>query len=478
MTGLDPQTRRWLEFEQTVNERLYPEVDNAPSDLTGRTVNPRWRPERRNEWPQRVIWLPANLTRTYGNVEDNLRAAFSCRSPPGKSALLIHPQPPAAHRRLAEEYGEATLSKVLATATASYRSLLTVHPDHSPVILKLSVGAVVGGLRRGVKEKPLASAVVISSILDTIPDRIRRGLNVDWFSEPCGVVDVKSRKGWLLRTFPRHTPQRRRSTLVPMFSLISKHPERHVPLLVEMILNSDQRAETFILEKLLKPYVSALAYLLFVQGIAIEGHPQNVLFEVDDSQSLTGRVVIRDLSDASVNIALRVARNKPLPVFPSGFLPGTAPFSQATAAADHQCSPSQPAVLRARDVVECFGLKTFVWCLNTSVARFFPRFNSGKVEKAYLGLWQEAAVEHFNLRPPLREPGGISTDGTMAHLFRIIDWQSLGATNNANLPGKVESLRLKGRLRRRSGRVYQRLECSWGDLYLDENLPAFFRPAF
>ena len=83
---------------------------------------------------------------------------------------------------------------------------------------------------------------------------------------------------------------------------------RRAPLIVDLIRRSGRKPEAFVLEELIRPYVKVLAYLLFEEGIQVEGHAQNVLVEIDADEGLTGRVVLRDLSDMSVSIPLRVAK--------------------------------------------------------------------------------------------------------------------------------------------------------------------------
>ena len=48
---------------------------------------------------------------------------------------------------------------------------------------------------------------------------------------------------------------------------------------------------------------------------------------------------------------------------------------------------------RGLDTVETYGLRNFVWVVNTSVARFLPSYDSASVERRYLELWQQAAMD-------------------------------------------------------------------------------------
>ena len=53
--GLNAQTSRWLELEQTVNERIFAEPGSVAVDLGGRTVQSRLHPGRRGIWNQEVV---------------------------------------------------------------------------------------------------------------------------------------------------------------------------------------------------------------------------------------------------------------------------------------------------------------------------------------------------------------------------------------------------------------------------------------
>lgn len=471
-------TRRWLEYEQTVNERLINEAVLHPIDERSNTVRPAYRPERRNIWPQEVVWLPANQVRVYGRLPDGFFAAFGHPVPDGCTPLLVHPQAPPAHRQLAALHGQQPLPDVWATPTSSYRSLLAWRTNRTPIILKLSIGAIIAGAQRRLREIQIARAVLMSTIFETIPASHRATLGFDWFPDPSGVVETVSGHGWLLRQFPRSITGNDSSVLVPMFSLISKRGD-DPPLVVDLIHRSGLAAEDFVIETLITPHVEAVAYLLFVQGIQVETHMQNVLVEVDDTAGLTKRIVFRDLSDASISVPLRVARRKPLPVPEPGYLPAGAPFPLASAATDYACNFDRATLLRACDTVERYGLWSFVWALNTSLTRYFPTYRSADIEATYLSLWQQTAQRYLGVFPMLiPESNGLATDEALAHFLRHVDWKSLGSVGGQSLPERVDVLRIGGPARRRRGPVYDRLECAWGDLFLQEGLPVFFRPAF
>ncbi|MEO5720978.1 MAG: IucA/IucC family protein [Chthoniobacterales bacterium] len=477
--GLDARTRRWLDHEQTLNERIFNDVVLRPIDQRSNTVRAIFSPEQRPVWEQDVVWLPDDLVRRYGPVHDEVRASVGLEPRPRHTPLILHPQTPAAHRRLRHEFGAERLTGTSVTPTSSYRSVVVWTRDgkRAPALLKLSLGAIIALTQRALRENQVARAVVISSVFDTIPIRARERVGFDWFAEPAGMVETRSRHGWLLRKWPRSLTKPGTTTLLPTFSLISSKEGRQ-PLLVRFIRESRMRAEDFVVERLLRPYVTALSYLLFEHGLQYEGHSQNVLYELDPWGRLTGRLILRDLADTSVNLAFRIAKKRPLPIFAPGLLPKDAPFPVAGNAADYRTNARRRRVLRGFDTVERYGLYGFVWAINTSLARFFPRYKTEQVEQRYLELWQQAAIDSLGVRPLFRrKPKGLATDEAIAYFLGQVDWRALGA-RAAKLPENAEPLIIDGRMRRRNAAGYDRLECAWGDLFIGNGLPGFFRPAF
>ena len=115
----------------------------------------------------------------------------------------------------------------------------------------------------------------------------------------------------------------------------------------------------------------------------------------------------------SVSIALRIANQKPLPIFERPFFPKGAPFPLASVAADHRCNDGRAWMCRARDTVVQMGMRGFLWSFNTSLARFFPRYKAAHVEHRYLALWQEEAVRYLDLKPRLLRRGASGATSTL-----------------------------------------------------------------
>jgi len=475
---LTPRVRRWIDYEQTVNERLFNEKAILAFDERSNTVKRKFYPEQRPVWEQELVWLPNGIVRRYGLVDEAIQA-WGLRPRKDRTPLFLHPQTPAPHRRLAENYGSETIDNFSVTPTASYRTVLAWDRRDAtrPILMKLSIGAIIATTRRSLRENQVARAVLISSLFETIPESVRNRLGFDWFAEPCGMVETKSRHGWLLRRWPHFFCKARAGSLIPTFSLISRAGDQP-PLLIRLARRSRKSPEQFLLDTIVAPFIKVMAYLLFEEGLQYEGHAQNVLWEIDQGENLTGRMILRDLADSSVNLAFRVAREKKIPKFPEGFVASGARFPVAGNAADYRTNAGRWRVLRGFDTVERYGLLNFLWVLNRTMARFINGYDSKLVERRYLEIWQQAAIDSMRIRPLFRKkPRGIATDEAIAYFLSQVDWIGLGA-RRARLPETAEALLIEGRMRKTRGAVYYKLGCPWGDLFFCDNRPGFFRPAF
>lgn len=476
--GLSPRLARWLDYEQTVNDGLFNDRVLKPFDERSNTVRREFYPELRPVWEQEFTWVPNRLVRRFGQLDREIEKMLGVKPRPGFTPLFLHPQTYAPHQRFAEKFGRERLP-ALATPTSSYRSVVVWDSKgrRAPALLKLSIGAIIAWTRRALRENQVARGSMISALFDTISRADRRRLQLDWFSEPAGMIEIESRHGWLLRRVPEFLLKRGQSTLAPTFSLISRRGSEP-PLLVEWIRQKRRSPGKFVLEQLIEPYVKALAHLFFEEGLQYEGHPQNVLWELNRDEQLTGRIVLRDLADSSVNLSLRLAQEKSIPVLPKSFIPKGVPFPVAGETADYRTNAKRWRILRGFDTVERYGLSSFVWAINKTLAKHFRHYDSLGVERRYLELWQNAAVASLRVRPLFRKtPKGIATDEAMGYYLSQVDWPALGA-KPAQLPDSAEALMIEGKMRKRRGDRYLRLECPWGEIFIRDGTPGFFRPAF
>jgi hypothetical protein len=431
-------------------------------------------------WPLDVVAVPAAEVREYGPARAELRRLFGFRLPRGRAAIFVHPQSRALYRRRIERHALES-SGIEVTPTASYRSLLASTPGRGPAVLKVSLAATVGEIRRLLHERQIGRAIFVTRVLDTIPRAARQARRLDWFAERAGVALARERHGWLVRHLPAVLRAASGARLVPAFSLISRGASG-TPVLLDLIRRSGERAELFVARHVLLPYVNALAYLLLEEGVSFEGHMQNVLYEIGPAGDLSGGIVLRDMADASVNVALRIARGKPLPPL-AGLFPAGGGFHAVANAADFRVNAGRPVVVRPGDTANRYGLASFVWALNRSLRRFVPGYSARAVERAYLHLWQRAAIAYLGAEPQLRTTRagvatGLAIDEAVAWFLEQVDWSRRGAGRTRPLPRGAEAVLVGRRATRRAGARYARVETAWGDLYLEGTMPAFFRSAF
>jgi hypothetical protein len=473
---LDSWTRRWIDYEQTLNDRLFNERWYYPIDDRSNEVRPEYRPESRAAWRQPVVWLPPDNARCYGPACEAVKNLAGGDLRAGFVPLLVHPQAPAGQRRVVARYGCEELSDVWVTPTASYRTLVAWRSGSQAVGLKLSLGARVGNRRRSIREDQVARAVLMTTIFETIPPAHRRELGLDWFSDRSGLVAAESRQGFIVREFPRHVAAD--SPPIPAFSLVAARGEKPC-LLTHLIRRAGAPPEQFVIDRLVRPFAMAASYLLFVQGIQAETHIQNVLLELDADGDLTGRLILRDFQDTTVSPPMRVARRKELPL-PADRIPADgAPLRLASVATDYFCNFGRPIMQRGGDMVERYGLWGYVWVVNATLERDFEHYDTRTVELAYLELWQEQARRFLGVTPDYcRDGRGIATDEAITEYLRLQDWPGHGATGGHTLPDRVEPFLYEPRARKLAGPVYDRVESAWGDIFLSGGLPTFFRPAF
>jgi len=277
---------------------------------------------------------------------------------------------------------------------------------------------VLGERRRMLREEQIVRGLIVSATFDLIPKRARDELDFEWHPERCGAVLASSGYGWLHRELcPGLLRKNSRTTFVPLFALISG--ER--PLLVEWAgAAKATKPEEYVVRRLLGPYVRVLSYLVFVEGIYPELHSQNVLYEVNDEGSgsgPTGRLALRDMSDTSVNLALRKARGLALPK--------VAGVNDLTWATNEWVSPTRRKRRDARDArdargwitMTAYGEEAAVWAIATVMKKHVPRFNHDAVVTVYRRMWQRAAMAYLGLEPeiqPLGDRRGMAIDEAIA----------------------------------------------------------------
>lgn len=468
---------RWLHHEQSVNDRVVNPLTHHPlKEHPTRAPGDAYAPGA--AWEQQVMFVPVREARAYGNPASVLDERSGISTPRGRVPILVHPRSHRVHAAAIRAHGLHPTG-VTVTPTASFRSVLAVGAGYEPLLFKLSLDAVLGERRRILREPQIVRALLVSTLFDTIPESDRRALGLEWFPERAGAVETRTGYGYLVRELsPSLRATNALGTFVPMFSLASERPGAR-PLLVERIEASGERPEVVFVRELVRPYVSALAYLVFEQGIYPEAHAQNVLFELAADGSPTGRLALRDMSDMSVNVALRAAKDRPLPAPPAGFFPARLPFSPLNLAQNQWVTPRRARDQRGWMTMQLYGAEGGLWPVIASLKRHYPDFAETAVYGVYRRLWQSAAQAYLGVTPELSgDRHAMAIDEAIAHFVTHAPWEDRGARGPVALEADVDMLLCPGRARPRRGRVYRVVKTGWGSVFLEETgRPAFFRSA-
>ncbi len=478
----------WLRYEQTVNDKVWNETVFLPINSSC-GVRPELRPEAARVWPLEAVFVPAEHVRSYGFASRELAARLGIVAPRGRHAILVHPQSHAIYRSAIERWG-IERTPALVTPTASPRSLLAwgERSAHGPVVAKVSLGAVIARRIRTIKEEDLCRGLLVQSIFDRIPRDVVSALRLEWFPEIAGAVYVDPRTdrrrrhhyAHIVRTLPPSLGRRDGSTLIPLFSLVSSDGGRE-PHLVRLVrrARAQARPTEWFIERVLEPYVKVFAHLVLEEGLNVEPHVQNVLFGIDARGDLDGRIVLRDMCDTTVNIALRIANGKPLPEFPPGFWP-EGPGTRVDKALDNHVSRDRRRpVNRTGICVERYGLIGMLWVVGRSLRPWLPDLDGARLRRAYMEMWQRAAILSLHARPLFsKRCTRIAMDEAIAWRLANLPWAETPPRRRSTLPREARALMIGGRCPRRAGAAYGTVATPWGRLFLDGPTPAWFAPAF
>jgi len=401
--ALPAATRRWLALEQTVNDRRINPLHVVSLSGSQDAVWPEYRPERRPVWPLAAIFVPSREAHSYGNHRGWLATRLRLHVPGDQDVVFVHPQSIEAYRRYIDRYG-LVRTRILATPTSSHRSLLAWNPasPDTPVIVKVSLFVVMGGVLRDVDEGELARSTVATMILDGIDPRVRAANGFEFFADVGGAALQRAGKAWILRSLPESIVSARSKTMVPFFSLCSAQPGEPDPILARAIRRSGRSAAEFLCERIIDPYVRVFSYLLLVEGLGIEAHSQNVLCEMTEDLEVTGKIAFRDLAGwgAFVNLALRAARGRGVP----DALPARRGDIRCTWA---DLTNAEVAHQRASEGVVRYGMHQVVWELYRGLRPYFPALRLVTLRAHFLQGWKRACLEHLRVDPVIA-PGCIS----------------------------------------------------------------------
>jgi hypothetical protein len=312
---LPPPLSEWIGNEQG---RISRSVD--PTRITALTnhQDPRYAPESRQTFEVKSYWVDAEKMRSFAGegMTADLRAVFT-RSAGGREQvrLLVHPESEQLYRTFLAQSGAVAAPSFQATATASSRTLL-VWPQGQPgkaCFAKLSLDKEIGGVRRTVSQGEVARSVGINNVLQVAKQRGELPAGFKFIPEVFSAIPRgMSEGGMVVRQIPSEVLEGRVRYL-PLFSLYAEPGGNSKPLLAEMISRSGQDAESFVREKIIRPFARQWIELSVLRGIAPQPHAQNLLLEVGRDGLPTGNFVHRDFGGFNLDFAFRRERALAMP---------------------------------------------------------------------------------------------------------------------------------------------------------------------
>jgi len=299
---------RWLEREQTANERARDPQLFAP--ISALPLPGRFDPAQRPIWPLEYLEIPIDDVAIAQHRPGAAvrRALFSDRRGHRCVRFFVHPWSREQYALDVARWG-LQRGQFWATPTASIRSL-AVWSKRDPRLcfgLKLSIDVEIQRIRRVVKTSKLARAIALTAVFDAMPRAQRRHHGVDVLREPLTLRLTGQEHGTIVRELAPDM-----QSLVPGFSLFAARPGNRPPLAIELAGRGVDAARLvdWLIESLWKPLVRVSSYLMFGQGLIGDLHQQNVLFECDRRGELTGRLVLRDLDSFKTDLELRRRRGR------------------------------------------------------------------------------------------------------------------------------------------------------------------------
>lgn len=475
--------RQWLYYEQCVNERMaHPKASVRISDWAVPIPKKYW-PEQRAVWELEALLVPRHLTRGCGDYRKVLREVLAFKIPRAQDIIFIHPQAQGLYRGLIKRYG-LKKTGLLVTPTSSYRTLLAWNPARPArtLMIKLSLDARIASINRVVWEQKVVGAYLATLLLGSIDEATRRHHHFDYLPELGGSVHRQLSFGFAVRTLWRGCQSKTvTSSPIPLFSLYSQPPEGdRAPLLVSLIRHSRLSPRDFVTEYIITPYVRACAYLLFEEGLLISGHVQNVLFELEQEQALTGRLFFRDFGDATLHFGLRLARRKTLPVPVSKFHRHL-PLPLACYAEGIGRFPDRGRFPHwCQQNLQSHGVYGVVWLLHRCLKPFFPTLKFTALKQAYWQLWQEETCKRLGVKPLLsRGLAYLAVNEAIDYFLAHTDWDQW-PQRRQRPPAHAFTLPLTGRSARsfrkqaRPHNSDRYLHSAWGDLLLRRHRPLAF----
>ena len=220
--------------------------------------------------------------------------------PDGDLKVCLHPQfKDYEFASILSQYQRLPDEEVIPTS-----STRTVFVKGKKYAVKLHSPLKIANYYRTIGAAAVKHAIQISEILRTIPRS-----DFGYLRETIGIAfpaqDGKRSWGFMVREMTPYPDDGKKKTTIPYFALYGKDKfdlEKRV-LLAEIIDRSKEDPIEFVLTKFMFPLIKCWIELLTTQGLLLEPHGQNALFELDEEMNVH-RFIFRDL-DLKVDVPTR-----------------------------------------------------------------------------------------------------------------------------------------------------------------------------
>ena len=284
-------------------------------DTSKDTLNPRYQPESSLVFEVPTFWVDKDLYEIRMDESSTPKEIkkIMFRKYKGKEQVLIsvHPEGFDYYPEIISQAqaGEPFVSM----ASASPRTLITLANDKGVKVgfyNKLSLNKRLGGNIRLIHKQELARSYFVTKLLSET-----KNLPADFGYYPEFLVMIPKNQdlgGTILRSIPQDVLNGKVSH-IPFFALYASMPDGSKPLIIQMAENSEMQVDEYFQEKIVEPFLKQWMIMAFDQGITMEPHGQNTLFEVDAKGAVTGKFIHRDFGGFTVDIEYRKKLGLPVP---------------------------------------------------------------------------------------------------------------------------------------------------------------------
>lgn len=302
------EVERILLLEQSLLDRSRDaRVLLADADLS---LHRRYLPEGRSSFQVQAYWIDDSLVRAWSSPRGNETCWRRRKSGRLQWLLFVHPQSIQHYRPLLQDPGVEPHegARFFASPMSSARTVLAWQEDAlgSAFCLKLSLDTTIGAVPRTIRNERVPKCVGITSLFDGALADLPTSFA--YHGEGHGLAPVGMKRGGMLVRDVRAQPSRPGASGIPLFALWSRARARPVPLLLRMSRALAMEPRQFLRDSLITPFARQWCHLAIRSGVVTEPHAQNLLLEVDEKGSPTGRLIHRDLEDVSVDLAWRERR--------------------------------------------------------------------------------------------------------------------------------------------------------------------------